>query len=120
MTDQEIDKWVEEHVVVPDDVSEAKKPLYDDIVPAITQWGKLVAKKFYKLGKDEKKTIKGLTCRDLKKIHKIVEAMLKEKKEVYVEGQIIYGVIYPAFRASEKAFYTEVLRRLKGNGMDEN
>ncbi len=50
MTDQEIDKWVEEHVVVPDAVSEAKKPLYDDIVPAITQWGKLVAKKFYKLG----------------------------------------------------------------------
>ena len=50
MTDQEIDKWVEEHVMVPDDVSEAKKPIYDDIVHAITQWGKLVAKKFYKLG----------------------------------------------------------------------
>lgn len=113
MTDQEIDKWVEEHVVVPDNVSEAKKPIYDDIVPAITQWGKLVAKKFYKLGKDERKTIKGLTCRDLKKIHKIVEAMLKEKKEVYVEGQKVWGVIYPAFRASDKEFYTEVLRRLK-------
>lgn len=113
MTDQEIDKWVEEHVVVPDNVSDVKKPIYDDIVPAITQWGKLVAKRFYKLGKNEKKTIKGLTCRDLKKIHKIVEAMLKETKEVYVEGQIIYGAIYPAFRASEKAFYTEVLRRLK-------
>lgn len=62
---------------------------------------------------DEKKTIKGLTCRDLKKIHKIIEAMLKETKEVYIEGQEVYGAIYPAFRASEKAFYTEVLRRLK-------
>lgn len=72
-----------------------------------------MAKKFYKLGKNEKKTIKGLTCRDLKKIHKIIDAMLKETKEVYIEGMEIYGVIYPAFRASEKAFYTEVLRRLK-------
>ena len=50
MTDKEIDRWVEEHVVVPDDVSEEMKPLYDDIVPAITQWGKIVAKKFYELG----------------------------------------------------------------------
>lgn len=58
-------------------------------------------------------TLKGLRWYDLKKIHKIVEAMLKEKKEVYIEGQIVWGVVYPAFRASEKAFYTEVLRRLK-------
>ena len=111
MTDQEIDKWVEEHVVVPDDVSEAKKPIYDDIVPAIIQWGKNIAKKFYKLGKSEIPI--NLTCRDLKKIHKIVMEMLKETKEVYTEGQEVYGAIYPAFRASEKAFYTEVLRRLK-------
>ena len=37
MTQEEIDKWIEDHVVVPDDVSEEKKPIYDDIVPAITQ-----------------------------------------------------------------------------------
>lgn len=61
MSDQEIDKWVEEHVVVPDDVSEEKKPLYDDIVPAITQWGKIVAKKFYKLGKEDERKVNMLT-----------------------------------------------------------
>ncbi len=107
MTDQEIEKWVEEHLKCPSGKE------YDELSDGILKWGKFVAKKFYKLGKDEKKTIKGLTCRDLKKIHKIVEAMLKEKKEVYIEGHEVYGAIYPAFRASEKAFYTEVLRRLK-------
>ena len=61
MTDQEIDRWVEEHVVVPDAVSDVKKPIYDDIVPAITQWGKLVAKKFYKLGKEDERKVNMLT-----------------------------------------------------------
>ena len=50
MTHEEIDKWVEDHIVVPDDVSEAKKPIYDDIVPAITEWAKMIAHKFYELG----------------------------------------------------------------------
>lgn len=107
MTDQEIDKWVEEHLKCPSGKE------YDELSSGILKWGKFVAKKFYKLGKDEKKTIKGLTCRDLKKIHKIVEAMLKEKEKVYNEDREVKGVIYPAFRASDKAFYTEVLRRLK-------
>lgn len=53
MTDQEIDKWVEEHVVVPpdDELSEAKRPIYADIVPPIIEWGKNIAHKFYELGK---------------------------------------------------------------------
>ena len=113
MTDQEIDKWVEEHLKCPrEGVAYIE---YNRLSDVLLRWGKGIAKKFYKKGKDEKKTIKGLTCRDLKKIHKIIEAMLKETKEVYIEGQEVYGAIYPAFRASEKAFYTEVLRRLKEN-----
>ena len=113
MTDQEIDKWVEEHLKCPREGKDVLHIDYERLSDVLLRWGKAIAKKFYKLGKDERKTIKGLTCRDLKKIHKIVEAMLKEKKEVYVEGQKVWGVIYPAFRASEKEFYTEVLRRLK-------
>lgn len=42
MTDQEIDRWVEEHVTAPED---------SDIKPAVVEWGKVVAHKFYKLGK---------------------------------------------------------------------
>lgn len=63
MTDQEIDKWVEEHVVVPDDVSETKNPIYDDIVPAITQWSKFVAKKFYELRLQDGNNKEGLQTR---------------------------------------------------------
>ena len=52
---------MEEHVVVPDDVSEVKKPFYDDVVPVIIQWGKLVAKKFYKLGQEDERKKNMLT-----------------------------------------------------------
>ena len=44
MTDQEIDKWVEEHVTAPED---------SKIKPAVVEWGKMVAHKFYELGKEE-------------------------------------------------------------------
>lgn len=55
MTNEEIDKWVEDHIVVPpdDEISEAKRPIYADIVPPIIEWGKMVARKFYELGKKE-------------------------------------------------------------------
>ena len=46
MTDQEIDKWVEEHVTAPED---------SKIKPAVVEWGKMVAHKFYELGKQEAK-----------------------------------------------------------------
>ena len=41
MTDEEIDKWVEEHVTAPED---------SDTRPAVVEWGKKVAHKFYELG----------------------------------------------------------------------
>jgi hypothetical protein len=49
MTDQEIDKWVEEHVTWPLDVT---KPQMKQI-HAIIGWGKIVAHRFYKIGKEE-------------------------------------------------------------------
>ena len=44
MTDQEIDKWIEEHLKRPSGKE------YDELSGEILKWGKLVAKKFYKLG----------------------------------------------------------------------
>ena len=44
MTDEEIDKWVEEHVTAPED---------SDIRPAVVEWGKIVAHKFYELEKQD-------------------------------------------------------------------
>ena len=41
MTHEEIDKWVEEHVTAPED---------SKIRPAVVEWGKIVAHKFYELG----------------------------------------------------------------------
>lgn len=52
MTDQEIDKWVEEHVTAPEG---------SDTRPAVVEWGKIVANKFYNLGKS-------LTVEDIKTI----------------------------------------------------
>lgn len=52
MTDQEIDKWVEEHVTAPEN---------SDTRPAVVEWGKIVAHKFYNLGRT-------LTVEDIKAI----------------------------------------------------
>ena len=41
MTNEEIDKWVEDHLTAPKDSKEA---------PAVLQWGKLIAHKFYDIG----------------------------------------------------------------------
>lgn len=49
MTDQEIDKWVEEHLVCPE-----TSPMRKHYKP-ILQWGKAIAHKFYELGKQEAK-----------------------------------------------------------------
>lgn len=101
MTDQEIDKWVEEHIVVPDDVSEEEKPLYDDIVPAITQWGKNIAKKFYKLGKSEIPI--NLTWQDIREIVLIADKMLDDP-----EARIAYQ------NHNEEYYYKKVLESWKG------
>ena len=55
MTDQEIDKWVEEHIKVPpkEELTEHTTVVYPKLVPALIEWGKVVAHKFYKLGKEE-------------------------------------------------------------------
>lgn len=52
MTDQEIDKWVEEHLVRPKPSEHLLDRLVDSEIVAdvVLKWGKLVAKKFYKLG----------------------------------------------------------------------
>lgn len=47
MTDQEIDKWVEEHINCPE-----TSPMRKHYEP-ILQWGKMIAHKFYGLGWDE-------------------------------------------------------------------
>lgn len=49
MTDQEIDKWVEEHFDCP--VTSPMRKHYEPIL----QWGKIIAHKFYELGKQEAK-----------------------------------------------------------------
>jgi hypothetical protein len=51
MTDQEIDKWVEEHLICPREG--VARIDYNQLSDVLLRWGKLVAKKFYKLGKDE-------------------------------------------------------------------
>lgn len=55
MTNEEIDKWVEEHIKVPpkEELSEHTKVVYPLLVPAIIEWGKIIAHKFYELGKKE-------------------------------------------------------------------
>ena len=45
MTDQEIDKWVEEHIVAPPEGSKHKS--------AAIEWGKIVAHKFFMKGVEE-------------------------------------------------------------------
>ena len=53
MTNEEIDKWVEEHVTAPED---------SKIRPAVVEWGKKVAHKFYDLGKEEGKKVVDYTA----------------------------------------------------------
>lgn len=52
MTNQEIDKLVEGHIVVPpdDELSEERRLIYADIVPSIIEWGKIIAHKFFMKG----------------------------------------------------------------------
>ena len=56
MTDQEIDRWVEEHIKVPpkEELSKYTSVVYPKLIPALIEWGKVIAHKFYKLGKQGK------------------------------------------------------------------
>lgn len=54
MTDQEIDKWVDEHLKCPSGKE------YDELSSGILKWSKLVAKKFYKLGLQDGNNKEGL------------------------------------------------------------
>lgn len=42
MTDQEIDKWVEEHIKVPpkEELNEHTTVVYPKLIPALIEWGK--------------------------------------------------------------------------------
>ena len=55
MTDQEIDRWVEDHVKVSpmEKLDKYTRVVYPKLIPAVIKWGKVVAHKFYKLGKEE-------------------------------------------------------------------
>ena len=55
MTDQEIDRWVEEHLKCPSGKE------YDELSSGILKWGKDIAKKFYKLGKEDERKVNMLT-----------------------------------------------------------
>ena len=80
MTDQEIDKWVEEHIKCPpkEELSKYTSVVYPKLIPALIEWGKVIAHKFYKLGKSEKPI--NLTWQDIKKIVNIADAMLDDPK----------------------------------------
>ena len=50
MTDQEIDKWVEEHLKCPREGKDVLLIDYERLSDVLLRWGKAIAKKFYKLG----------------------------------------------------------------------
>lgn len=77
MTDQEIDKWVEEHIKIPPK-EEWTSVVYPDLVPAVIKWGKNIAHKFYRIGKSEIPI--NLTWQDIKAIVNIADAMLDDPK----------------------------------------
>lgn len=81
---------MEEHVTAPED---------SDIKPAVVEWGKVVAHKFYKLGKSEK--LINLTWEDIAKIDTIILDMNNELAVDYSK------------EISRQKFYEEVLKRFK-------
>lgn len=80
MTDQEINKWVEEHIKVPpkEELDKHTTVECSQLVPALIEWGKVIAHKFYKLRKSEIPI--NLTWQDIKKIVNIADAMLDDPK----------------------------------------
>lgn len=80
MTDQEIDRWVEDHIKVPpkEELNEYTTVVYPKLIPNVIKWGKVIAHKFYKLGKSEIPI--NLTWQDIKKIVNIADAMLDDPK----------------------------------------
>jgi hypothetical protein len=60
MTDQEIDKWVEEHLKCPSG-EEVLRVNYDELTREILKWGKNIAKMFYRLGKEDERKVNMLT-----------------------------------------------------------
>ena len=53
MTDQEIDKWVEDHIVAPEG---------SEIARVAIIWGKIIAHKFYEIGKEEGRKVVDYTA----------------------------------------------------------
>lgn len=79
MTDQEIDKWVEEHLKVEDE------KYLSDLRLKVLKWGKNIAHKFYRIGKSE--TPINLTWQDIKKIVDIAFWMLPKKNRTQEDYQ---------------------------------
>ena len=52
MTHEEIDKWVEDHISVPpeEELTEHTTVVYPKLIPALIEWGKNIAHKFYEIG----------------------------------------------------------------------
>ena len=90
MTDQEIDKWVEEHLKCPSGKE------YDELSSGILKWGKNIAKKAYKLGKSEIPI--NLTWQDIREIVLIADKMLDDP-----EARIAYQ------NHNEEYYYKKVL-----------
>lgn len=101
MTDQEIDKWVEEHIKVPpkEELSKYTSVVYPILVPAVIKWGKNIAHKFYRIGKSEIPI--NLTWKDIAKIDAIILDVNNE-----------FAVDYSK-EIDRKKFYEEVLKRFK-------
>jgi len=98
MTDQEIDKWVEEHIKVPpkEELNEYTTVVYPKLIPAVIKWGKVVAHKFYKLGKSEIPI--NLTWQDIATI----DSLLTEVSNSYAVGNFDYD-------GERENFYKKVL-----------
>lgn len=98
MTDQEIDNWVEEHIKVPpkEELNEHTTVVYPQLVPALIEWGKVIAHKFYRIGKSEIPI--NLTWKDIDIILHSFEEMKEEIINKHLDDQTICKTILKKYK----------------------